>query len=807
MNERLMQTISCKMALESGHFFWDSDKLRPSKNSGLAELLGHRKDHNTQGFILPANKPGKDALLMGGSKHTLSELSEALKIPIDRYKPHSRPDKPLGQVQHNNKIKPNTSGIYKYWKEHNIKNPKTILDSLNITTSKMNSQSKYKGHNCFVIPLMNGSFKYFILDNSNKVIDKRANQGGKNTLFPDYSHDTFEDVFIVESISDVINLRELGYNAFCYSGGVGELYKISWFIKQRLCYYIPQANDKPAKVYFEKICYKLSESGNHVRVIHLPTKDKETKLDVCDYFSDHEKEDFQKLIETASTPSILRNKMLFNVLLEHGTFINTTVGNNPLRNNNYFALAKKKLIKIFKGNDGEINSHFKNIINENILPKINSKLIAENKRIKENPYLNSKDKKEFETFNLKKAIDIIHNALLVNPHFLKLKHCEVSNLSVLDKENNELVLSTALHRKILITHDFEFAYYGGLTPKEDKEIEKTFDQLYRDNSKVIQAHIISAIINETFGSKHLFFIYGSSNIGKSKTAELISRIITNDYKSMDITKLDSLWKNFFLTRSPVLDNIDIVKNLDGIIASDLSELITASKVTKNVRYTVSGLEFPCDVYPVITTINGDLLDRADMQTLKTRSIMIEITYNPYAKNNIDKLFNNTKFIENARLHFYYKAMQYLKDTEEFNFDHRAKNFFNVLYWLDKDYASEYHENLKELKVYPAIVADFIRMLDHNEVKIDGEDQRTIDDKEPTYLLDQYYTVKEWVEFFHEFTKEKYKDKVTEKTLFRYKLSKFIISDTLDRYLLDKKRSNKGNSFKFTLLENTNSESD
>ena len=78
----LTKPISFLIAERSGLFEWRYDYLRPLPNSGIAEYFNHTKCHNYQSYVLMANKPDSIALIVGGSKYTLSELATCLKVDL-----------------------------------------------------------------------------------------------------------------------------------------------------------------------------------------------------------------------------------------------------------------------------------------------------------------------------------------------------------------------------------------------------------------------------------------------------------------------------------------------------------------------------------------------------------------------------------------------------------------------------------------------------------------------------------------------------------------------------------------------------
>ncbi|MCB1082977.1 MAG: hypothetical protein KDK61_01590, partial [Simkania sp.] len=181
---------SIQMALDSGLFYWKGKTLKPKSDSGIAEALGHTKDHNAQSFVQAANKPDNEAIRCGGTPHTLQELANALNrtleepsLPLRRLAPPSRlpkkeksPGPVGGYKQHLREIHLSSldKEYFRYFEEHGIESPKDLLAKFGVSFTTLTSGT-YKGHSTFVFKLSNESFKYFILNNSFQIQDKRSN--------------------------------------------------------------------------------------------------------------------------------------------------------------------------------------------------------------------------------------------------------------------------------------------------------------------------------------------------------------------------------------------------------------------------------------------------------------------------------------------------------------------------------------------------------------------------------------------------------------------------------------------------------
>lgn len=85
-------SVSYKMALESGMFFLKGSSLKPIPSSGLCEYFGHDATHYPQAVIIPANRAESIALKIGGSDYDLAAFSEFLGYNIrDFYDSRPKP--------------------------------------------------------------------------------------------------------------------------------------------------------------------------------------------------------------------------------------------------------------------------------------------------------------------------------------------------------------------------------------------------------------------------------------------------------------------------------------------------------------------------------------------------------------------------------------------------------------------------------------------------------------------------------------------------------------------------------------------
>ena len=94
--------ISFKIAEQSGKFAHNGKYWKPKKDSGIAELFGHSKDHNQQTIVVPTFKPEKVALKVGGTTYSLQELADALSVSLNDFqkKPLLSCMKPNDRRQH-----------------------------------------------------------------------------------------------------------------------------------------------------------------------------------------------------------------------------------------------------------------------------------------------------------------------------------------------------------------------------------------------------------------------------------------------------------------------------------------------------------------------------------------------------------------------------------------------------------------------------------------------------------------------------------------------------------------------------------
>lgn len=309
---------SFQIALDSGRFRLDKNKLRPKNDSGIAEKLGHTKGHNPQSYILPANKPEKDAIICGGERYDLQRLAEVLGVSLDepqkevkRATPPTRlpkKEKPCerkgGYKQHSRET--NISDVeekyFRYFEEHGIENPKEFLAGLGVYFTTLTTGT-YKGKKAFVFKLHNDSFKYFFLDDSFKVIDKRTNKEGSDTSWRDPKHDNGQDLYIFEGFADCLKALQMGYNAFTWSGGVQSLKNLAdcFEVKKERSVYICIDSDEAGHKAFSGIFQAFIDKGHNPKAIELNFENEQGK-DFCDYMLTHPKEDFEKLIEKALGP-------------------------------------------------------------------------------------------------------------------------------------------------------------------------------------------------------------------------------------------------------------------------------------------------------------------------------------------------------------------------------------------------------------------------------------------------------------------------------------------------------------------------
>ncbi len=368
--------------------------------------------------------------------------------------------------------------------------------------------------------------------------------------------------------------------------------------------------------------------------------------------------------------------------------------------------------------------------------------------------------------------------------YLKIKKVDISNLCVI--KNNRIIYQSDIDNDILIMQDNENILYPKLddnyTKEELQEVDNIFNLLFDNNANLVKAHIISSIINENSGNKHLLFITGSAQTGKSKTAELIARIIQNKYITFPIGSLESIWDNFFKYRVPVLDNIDKVRDFNENIASQLAEILTATYVVKNVRYTPAGKEFRCDTYPIMTSTIYDLLDDRNYTAIKSRAVLLQLEFNEYAKDNLDKFYNNKKFIDKARLFFWKKAEEYLinqKDVKETLIEHRARNFFKVLRTIDNKDFIQLQKELYEYREYTDIIVNFLKVLKDKNL-------------ENVFLLPKTFNDEYQILFPN--------DKINSRNIMRYHILKQVLGGKLGDYTIKIKRDRDGKKYGFFLDE-------
>lgn len=289
--------ISFKIAEHSGKFSFNGKYWKPHKNSGIAELFGHSSGHNQQTIVVPAFKPEKPALKIGGSQYSLLEFSQALDVSLSDFQRKS-----FSSQQHESQIliESLSDNHFRYFLDHGIQKPKPLLQSLGIFYTTLNNGT-HQGKNAFVFPLQNGSFKYFVLASDFQVIDKRTNFKGKDTVWPNPQKDTGENLFIFEGFADCLKARELHYNAFTFSGGVQSFTKLASLFKvQNRTVHITLDQDKPSETALPKVALAFLEAGHQVKTVRLTFLETQEGKDFCDWLKFYSPNDFEALLNDSS---------------------------------------------------------------------------------------------------------------------------------------------------------------------------------------------------------------------------------------------------------------------------------------------------------------------------------------------------------------------------------------------------------------------------------------------------------------------------------------------------------------------------
>ncbi len=383
---------------------------------------------------------------------------------------------------------------------------------------------------------------------------------------------------------------------------------------------------------------------------------------------------------------------------------------------------------------------------------------------------------------------LLNNKILHQDEMLEIIDVELSNLSVI--KDNKLILNSDIAKGVIITKDnFNLCYDNSIKAEKSSYIEDEMRKLFPEVHLLITAQIISSIINETGNKKHLLLLTGSAEIGKSTTAEFISRIITDSYKTITVVELHKMWSRFFATRCPVLDNVDEKKNLTSKLASDLSQLLTTNEFTANERYSVDGRCFISHVYPIITSIHDDLLSIDS--ALKSREITCKLVYNEYAKYNIDRIIEDEDFLMTAKSHFYKLVEEYLEVKDSIKLSKeapRSRNFFKVLFWLDEDYTEKIIDDMNQSKEYLSIVEEFITMIRSN-----------------TSLQNTFKKASEWsAEYIDYLEKEcggEFVDDVNNKYINTY-IKTTLVGGKLAEFLMEERRTKRGKEYMFKTPTNS-----
>jgi hypothetical protein len=204
--------------------------------------------------------------------------------------------------QHSKKtpLKGLNAPYFKYFLQHGINDPKPILTKFGAYLTVLEG-GEHKGKTAFVFPLPNGSFKFFILDSSFEEIDKRTNAGGTDTLFPSKEHDLGSALYIFEGFPDCLKARELGYNAFTWSGGVRSFQKLTLEFEPQRQVFLVLDQDHTSQDALPQIAQAFLEEGFLVKVVDLPFAEKEQGKDFCDWMKIHTKSEFEDLLNSASS--------------------------------------------------------------------------------------------------------------------------------------------------------------------------------------------------------------------------------------------------------------------------------------------------------------------------------------------------------------------------------------------------------------------------------------------------------------------------------------------------------------------------
>ncbi|MCB1084387.1 MAG: DEAD/DEAH box helicase family protein, partial [Simkania sp.] len=184
---------------------------------------------------------------------------------------------------------------FRYFEEHGIENPKELLAGLGVYFTTLTTGT-YKEKKAFVFKLHNDSFKYFILDDSFKVIDKRLNASGSDTTWRDPKHDNGQDLYIFEGFADCLKALQMGYNAFTWSGGVQSFGKLAdcFEVKRDRKVFLVLDQDEASRKALPKIASAFAEKGHSTYAIPLDFENGPGK-DFCDWMKSHTKKDFEKL--------------------------------------------------------------------------------------------------------------------------------------------------------------------------------------------------------------------------------------------------------------------------------------------------------------------------------------------------------------------------------------------------------------------------------------------------------------------------------------------------------------------------------
>ena len=577
------------------------------------------------------------------------------------------------KIQHTQIKKLNTFQ-YRYFVDHGIK-AVNLYSDYNIGVSTLTS-GQYNNHSSIVIPLPNGSYKYFIMDNDCNVIEKRTNKGGVNCIYPHIKADNKKDtVFICEGFADLIKLRELGYNAFTTSGGVSEIFKLAKHFKNRTVY-ICIDNDSQSKKFLSIIDKFFVQNNNKVFNLNLSTSNEK---DICDYFLSNSSEDFTELInksieyvntekENISINEIeqwIKNndkdidnwkfleelKSNYKLLLESNIVNDVTITRNRIvdwcKGNDKLKIAKYKTEKVLKETEKEVRKKNKTDTHkvsmeervEDIIDSLSDRTIIYINNDGFYEYIEGYYQKKSNMYITKLAFDYLeginsldrNNSRLMN-NFLKAYQTKNLKDIVLNSDKTKVNLINGLYDLIdhkFIEHTPTFYSTIRLPVNYNKGAKsERWDRFINEITNSRQD--ISNVLQEMFGycmtpdntHEKAFWLHGEGANGKSTFLNILNSVIGQEnISSVSMPDFDKPFERVSIHNKLV--NISYEMSSKSLESNIFKSIVSGDRIDAQYKFKDSFSFYP--YCKLIFAMNDLPYIKDDTQALYRRLVIIPFT--------------------------------------------------------------------------------------------------------------------------------------------------------------------------------------